>query len=368
MKKGRKEYLVGLLVVGAVWMIITLGCFLTPAKESSSSERRKLAQFPKFSIENVVNGQFMSKFEEYTLDQFPLRDTMRQIKSSTSRHLFRQKDSNGYYMVGDVIGKLDYPLKEGSVMHALNLMENLVNTYMDEEKQNIYVSVVPDKGYFLADENGYPSMDYAKMFSLVKSQTPYAKYIDITHLLDIGDYYKTDTHWRQEELEDVAALLKKEMGVKLPESSYEQVEASDSFYGVYAGQSAFSVKPDQLTYLTNPTLESCVVDNMEDKEFHKIYNLDKVRGRDPYDLYLSGATPLLTIQNPNAKTDKELIVFRDSFGSSIAPLLVDGYSKVTLVDIRYMKSSLVGDYLTFHNQDVLFLYSSLLLNSSFSMS
>lgn len=368
MKKGRKEYLVGLLVVVSVWMIITLGCFLTPAKESSSSERRKLAQFPKLSFENVMNGNFMSKFENYTLDQFPLRDTMREIKSSTTCHLFRQKDSNGYYMVKDVVAKLDYPLKEDSVVHALTLMDKLVHTYMDEGKQNIYVSVVPDKGYFLADENGYPSMDYEKMFSLVKSQTPYAKYIDITQLLDIGDYYKTDTHWRQENLQDVAALLKEKMGAKSLENSYERIEASDSFYGVYAGQSAFSVKPDKLAYLTNITLESCVVDNLEDKEFHKIYNLDKVSGRDPYDLYLSGATPLITIYNPNAKTDKELIVFRDSFGSSIAPLLVDGYAKVTLVDIRYMKSSMVGDYLTFGDQDVLFLYSSLLLNSSYSMS
>lgn len=368
MKKGGKEYLVGIFVVGAVWLIITLGCFLTPAKESSSSERRKLAQFPELSLANVMNGNFMSKFEDYTLDQFPFRDTMREIKSNTARHLFRQKDSNGYYMVGDVVAKLDYPLKGASVAHALNLMEKLVNTYIDQEKQNIYVSVVPDKGYFLADKNGYPSMDYEKMFSLVKSEAPYAKYIDITHLLDIGDYYKTDTHWRQEKLEDVAALLKKEMGVEWSESSYEQIEASDSFYGVYAGQSAFSVKPDKLTYLTNSTLESCVVDNLEDKDFHKVYNLDKVGGREPYDLYLSGATPLITIQNPNAKTQKELIMFRDSFGSSIAPLLVDGYSKVTLVDIRYIKSSMVGEYLTFDNQDVLFLYSSLLLNSSYSMS
>ena len=49
------------------------------------------------------------------------------------------------------------------------------------------------------------------------------------------------------------------------------------------------------------------------------------------------------------------------------PLLVQDYEKVTLVDVRYMNSSLIGRYVNFSNQDVLFLYSSLLLNSGYSM-
>ena len=73
---------------------------------------------------------------------------------------------------------------------------------------------------------------------------------------------------------------------------------------------------------------------------------------------------LLTIENPNADTDRELVIFRDSFGSSLAPLLVPGYAKVTLADIRYLLSSQMGKYLTFTDQDVLFLYSAPVLNNS----
>ncbi|MBR6635258.1 MAG: hypothetical protein IKL41_06515, partial [Clostridia bacterium] len=73
---------------------------------------------------------------------------------------------------------------------------------------------------------------------------------------------------------------------------------------------------------------------------------------------------LITIDNPNAKTDKELVLFRDSFGSSIAPLLATGYSKVTVVDIRYVQSAILGRFINFENADVLFLYSTLVLNNS----
>jgi len=73
---------------------------------------------------------------------------------------------------------------------------------------------------------------------------------------------------------------------------------------------------------------------------------------------------LLRIENPNAKTDRELILFRDSFGSALAPLLLQDYKTVTLVDIRYISSQLLGNFLTFQKQDVLFAYSTLILNNS----
>lgn len=81
-------------------------------------------------------------------------------------------------------------------------------------------------------------------------------------------------------------------------------------------------------------------------------------------MFLTGSRALITIENPNATEDRELIVFRDSFGSSIAPLLAGGYSKVTLVDIRYISPAMIGRFVDFEGWDVLFLYSSQILNNS----
>ena len=81
-------------------------------------------------------------------------------------------------------------------------------------------------------------------------------------------------------------------------------------------------------------------------------------------MFLSGSRSLLTIENPAAENDRELIVFRDSFGSSIVPLLVQGYARVTLVDVRYIQIDMLDRFLEFKGQDVLFLYSTLVLNNS----
>ena len=46
------------------------------------------------------------------------------------------------------------------------------------------------------------------------------------------------------------------------------------------------------------------------------------------------------------------------------PLLIADYKTVTVVDIRYVASSFLPQLVEFHGQDVLFLYSTSVLNNS----
>ena len=95
-----------------------------------------------------------------------------------------------------------------------------------------------------------------------------------------------------------------------------------------------------------------------------MYDLKRAEGKDPYELFLSGPLSLITIQNPQAGTDRRLVLFRDSFGSSIAPLLIEDYAQITLVDIRYIQPGFLNGMVDFEGCDVLFLYSTLVLNHS----
>ena len=84
-------------------------------------------------------------------------------------------------------------------------------------------------------------------------------------------------------------------------------------------------------------------------------------------MFLGGEVSKLTIENPNAKTDKELVIFRDSYGRSIIPLLIDDYAKITVVDTRYQLPQILLMDVNFENADVLFLYSTIVLNASSEM-
>ena len=153
------------------------------------------------------------------------------------------------------------------------------------------------------------------------------------------------------------------MGVS-PQKDLHAVLTHQNFYGVYYGQAALPLLPDSILLMENELLKNCTVYDHETGKTTGIYDLEKLDGKDPYEVYLSGPKALLTITNPAGQPGKELIVFRDSFGSAMVPLLLADYETVTVADIRYLHMDLLERFVDFHGQDVLLLYSTLVLNNS----
>jgi len=363
MKTNVKNIIVTTLFA-AFFGVGLIASLLLPDKASSDSERRRLEQFPTVTWKGVMDTSVMSDFETYTLDQFPWRDSFRRIKSLAHYYLFAQRDNNDIYIAGDSVSKLDYPLSDASVIYAADKFETIYEKYFAPLGTKAYYSLIPDKNYFLAAQNGYPAVDYDRMMALLAENIGSLSYIDIFPTLSLEDYYRTDTHWRQECIGDTADALLSGMGITPTDTAYT-ANTHTPFYGVYYGQSALPMAPDTLTYLTNDVLNNCTVYNHETGKTGGIYDLTELTSPDPYEMYLYGAAALLTIENPAARTDRELVIFRDSFGSSIAPLLAGDYAKITLVDIRYVNSDYLGQIIDFSGtDDVLFLYSTMILNSS----
>lgn len=361
MKKMNKS-MVYSLAVGVLFLGLTLIIWLKPADDFSATERRELDQFPKLNWETISNGTFMSEFEEYTLDQFPFRDGFRSIKAFIHFYILGQTDNNDVYMADGYVSKLDYPMSEDAMNKAIKKFTSIYETYIKGTDAKVYSAWIPDKNAFLAEKNGYLAYNYEEMYRYINENLEFATNIQIQDLLSLEDYYRTDTHWKQESILDVAQHLAESMGVKLTET-YRATTLDTPFYGVYYGQLALPVEPDAITYLTHPMFVDCTIINHESGKEIPMYDLELAAGRDPYEMYLSGSLSVITIENPNASTDKELIIFRDSFGSSITPLLVEGYRKITMLDARYLNEMMIGKFVEFENQDVLFLYSTGVLNN-----
>ena len=350
-----------LLLTGAFLLGFSVWGIFKPDETLSVSERRTLAQFPEPDAGSILSGKFMSDFEAYTLDQFPLRDRFRTLKAVTALEVLRQKDNNGVYFQNGYVSKLDYPLHESSVDHAAARFRAVYERYLENTGCKIYLAVVPDKNYYT--DADYPKMDYAALTARLRDGMDYAQYIDLSGCLRLENYYRTDPHWNQATLAATARFLAASLGTE-GKGDFHAVRLDTPFYGSYYGQAALPMEPDELVYLTNDVLEDCVVHDFETDTFGKLYDKAAAQGRDPYELFLSGPKSVLTIENPHAQTDRELVLFRDSYGSSIAPLLAEGYAKITLIDIRYLAPELLGRFVDFGAQDVLFLYSATVLNSS----
>ena len=71
---------------------------------------------------------------------------------------------------------------------------------------------------------------------------------------------------------------------------------------MYSGYAALPLAGETLRYLTNDTIAACRVTNYETGGEGPVYDLEKARGSDPYELFLSGSVSLLTVESPNART------------------------------------------------------------------
>ncbi|MDR0849369.1 MAG: hypothetical protein LBN10_10115 [Propionibacteriaceae bacterium] len=358
---GTRLTLRHILTFGVV--VVTLGgIFLAnlfyTAPVVSQSERRTLATLPIPSWGPVSSAQFMDDFEDYAADSFIGRDQWRTLKALTVFGVYFQTDKSGLYFGDSGAGKFQ-PINEASWHKAAAKIQRVADSL---EGMNIYYSFIPDKSVYAG--RYLPGFDPDQARALLGADLPDLAPVDLTNSLSAQDFYRTDLHWDQTKLTGVTATLAQTMGFAPP--TLTPIETAGLFSGVYPGQLALPMADDVMTYVDLP--ESITASYLNAKtlawEDGPVYDLNRFAGPDPYDLFLRGATPLVTLTNANAPSDKHLYIFRDSFGSSIAPLLAQSYAQVTLIDLRYVDWKLVPDLVDFvPGSDVWFCYSSQILNS-----
>ncbi len=375
---NKKIRAVGAVLVVALWLSLTLGAWFGAPEKYSQAEKRPLAQMPQLNADTLfgTNDQgvhpFMDGFEDYALDQFPLRDSFRSIKALFHGYVLQQSDNNGYYYKDGYLAKQDLALNTMAnsdllaVDQKLQVINKLYAASMAESGSKFYVSMVPDKSFYLAQKYGFPSLDYSILENKLKAGLPWAEYLDITPTLELADFYRTDTHWAQENLLPTVQYLCQAMGVTGPSAeSFTPVKVDKPFYGVYHAQAALpNVVPDTMYVMESPIFDGVTytVDGMPKTD---VYNMALLNSDDQYNIFLSGAkNGLVVMENPNATTDRHLILIRDSFGSAIAPLFAGDYAKITLIDLRVMSTPVLARFVDFQNADVLVLLSALALNNA----
>ena len=336
---------------------LSLISLLTPDQKISFTERRYLKEFPSFKLDS----EYSKDLESYLLDHFAFRDTFRKLKAEYNYHFLLKEENNDVIFYKNGIYKTLYPLNYQSLNNYLTYLTK-INELLTKDNM-VYISIVPDKNYYLSKKN-FLKLDYETIYAEIKKLD--YNFIDIRNTLNLDSYYLTDTHWKEEKLEKTVNLILTEMGIT-PQNIPYKSHSFSNFKGVYYNEAALNSPPDTLIYLTSYYTDHAQVNYLENKNLHTIYNTSKLNSFDPYEIYLDGASSYIEINNSSSLTNRELIIFRDSFGSSITPLLIPYFKKITVIDNRYIGSKSFINMLEFTNQDILFLNSTLLINESFTL-
>lgn len=359
--KNKINIIIFLLVIFSFAIVFYFG----KDKIISEDERRYLTTLETLEPKEILSGNFASLLEQYSLDQFPSRQTLRELKSFANYKIFNKVENQ------EIIIEDDYAIKVykkeynyNTISSTIDKINNFYKTHFLKNKA-LFV-LVPDKTCYLEDYKSY-SCNYNKIETEVtQNLLNRINFLSVYDDLNINDFYQTDTHWSQDNILDVSASILAHFGINVNYSKEDfTVKEISNFKGVLASQAALT-KSDTIRYLTNDIIDNLIVYNYEKDEYSTVYNLDKLsdeKSMDNYDIFLSGATGLLRIDNNSVNNNKTLIIFRDSFGSSIAPLLAQEYKTTYVVDLRYISGNAFKKYVDITGkEDILFLYSTVLIN------
>lgn len=278
-----------------------------------------------------------------------------------------------YFVVEDGVYRNEDALDEKSVERAIGKFKSFQEIYCGDAAR-VFLALIPSKNGYLNGTNGH--INEAEFAILQSVYDKWGRnFIDLSVCLDLEDYYRTDPHWRQEALGNVLMELGAALEFETDTSDWAETPLTENwtpevltenYIGVYGAEVENPV-PETMTVLHHPAMEHMTVYNGETGEEIPLYDTAKLTARDPYELFVGGPLSLVTIENSAADNDRHLVVVRDSFASALLPMLAQSYAKVTAVDIRYMMPAMVGNFVDFTDADVLFLYSSTVINNSITL-
>ena len=329
-------------IICALFLLLVFGItavdLITPVKEKSEWENRLLDQKPEFSVAALMEGDWGEAYEGYMTDQFVARDTF--VKASfVSEALLGKREINDVYITRDALfvkqPTPNYKYIDSSIS-AIDIFSQ--NTGIES-----FVTVVPSSTYIYKDSlPSYASVtDEKEVFSYIEKNLKSAEFIDITNSLEENRsnyiYFRTDHHWTAGGALIGYNEFRKALGKEpLTRQDFKVTKVSDSFVGTTVSKcGAVGIEDDVMERFDKGEVISLDVwDGVESKTYPSIYFEEFLDKKDKYACYLGEYRPALRI-----KTDSDggrLIVFKDSYSHIMTPLMLDDWSEIVLVDLRYV--------------------------------
>lgn len=350
-------------VMLAVMLFFIIANLIKPDAKTSEKENRNLAQMPSLSASDIADGSFMQDYESYQSDQFVFRDTWMTLK--TDLDIITGKSySNGVYR-----GKDGYLIEDAAKPDENNLKKNIdaINSLADKHKCKVYTLIVPNAVCVILDKlPAYAPVrsQSEDLSNFRKELSGKVKDIDVYDMLCAQKdahrlYYHTDHHWTTYAAYCAYVKASSTLGIDANKVKYNLYKVADDFVGTMAHSSGYTGKKDTVeVFLPNNSDVECVVDYVQSQiKKPSVYDTEKLEGSDKYAVFMGGNEPIIDIKT-TAKTDKKLMIVKDSYANSFIPFLIPNYSEIVVVDPRYYYDDVYQELKDKDINEVLFLYNA----------
>ena len=332
----------------------------------SDQENRVFQQLPEFSVSNYLSGRFESQLDNYAEDQFIFRNGFIKIKSAADLSMGQLKANNVFkckdaYLMEDIT----YPSNE-ETKADIEALKSFKKKYNGKK---MYFMLVPNAANILKSKlpGGVVTRDQNKDMDAFFKEIEAIGYTPIDVRDDLKKasrtkqiYYRTDHHWTT----DGAFVAYKKafdvMGLKT-KIKYKSYTVKNDFAGTLYSKSGFTNGRNDAIRIYLPDDKKAlnsVIRYTDTKEkttnYYDMENLDK---KDAYTVFGGTNHSLFSISTPT-KTNKHLLVIKDSYANCFIPFLTQNYRTITVVDPRYYYENIETVIKAEDIDEVLFLYNA----------
>lgn len=150
---------------------------------------------------------------------------------------------------------------------------------------------------------------------------------------DGTEFYYSDHHWNAQGVYLAYLAYCRAAGLQAADGeAFTRTEYSP-FYGTTASRSGLLFPRADTLVCLEPKAQVTMTTEDGETYDHLIFP-EKAETWDGYEVYLNGNHGLVTVRNPEAEGGT-LVIFRDSFASSLIPYLSVHYSEIIAADVRY---------------------------------
>lgn len=354
------------LIAAFVFLTAGAGIFTLAVKDRafSESENRVLSQKPVFSLSGLLDGSFMTDFESWLSDQFPLRNEAISLKTDFDR-LGGKREENGVY-IGENNRLFEIPAKynEDKAKEKADAINGFLTAYPDI---NALVTIVPNSSFVYSEDlpDKLTLSDQQRQISEFYSSLS-AENIDvidtipaINKMKDSGTelYYKTDHHWTTRTAFGVYSQIAEKWKLST-DTEYTFYTVTDSFEGTLSSKSGVHDATDIIEVCVPvDSVESYTV-NYESLQFKTttLFDGSKLGTKNKYEVFLGGNYDKVSLET-TAPNNNSLLIIKDSYANCMIPMLTPHFSQIVIIDPRYMTETIDTVMSEYSFTHILFLYN-----------
>jgi len=370
----------------AVLLVIPITTAALPKQERSENENRSLAKKPSLIDDNkwekaesvgdylgavkwkYINNRegkaFKDDFEKYFCDHMAGRETWVKLCNKLTQ-LSGQREINDVYTLDNQLVQTFKSYDETTVAASIKTMNTFAERFSDipmyvmlaPTSQEIFSSKIPSYTGLMSEkafiENVYSKMENIVTIDCLSNISAHSnEYV----------YYRTDHHWTSLGAFYAYQAAAKSLGYSAYGMNSFNIETvSRDFRGtLYSRTLDDNIKPDVMDYyfLANgePTVKMSCRDDRETRVYDSLYVREFLEVKDKYSSYTGSNVPVVTIET-NVDNGKSLLMIKDSYAHSLVPFLSKHYSKITMVDMRYINTSLNSVINMDEYTEVLFMFN-----------